>query len=269
MRQHALGQPAVIGARQRHFDLDLRVQPELEHRCRKHHGDVDADGIHPAARQRDVTVYAGLGLFHAAHRVAHDAAAHVLVADTGRKHADAFGIRLPRAARKLLQHRVIHIFENLADRFAFVVMRVDIHDREILVAAFGGLLGRMREQLAGVEFLDLHAAKIGREGPCPFVVRKADPRFRTMFDQFRRSRPGLPHAELEHLQVHRLEHRGDRHHHFGRGGGIGRKGGQGAVVFRGAFGVEPHGVRQHVLDFGIARARNCFSLRRHRCPPRA
>ncbi len=175
MRQHAFGQPAVIGARQRHFDLDLRVQPELEHRCRKHHGDVDADGIHPAARQCDVAVHAGLGFFHAAHRIAHDTAAHVLVADTGRQHADALGIGLPRAAGKLLQHRIIHVFENLADRFAFVVMRVDVDDGKILVAAFGGLLGRVGQQLAGVEFLDLHAAEIA-EGKIHCYSSSARPR---------------------------------------------------------------------------------------------
>ena len=39
-------------------------------------------------------------------------------------------------------------------------MRIHIHDREVFVAALRGLLGRMRKQLAGVEFLDLHAAEI-------------------------------------------------------------------------------------------------------------
>ena len=33
-------------------------------------------------------------------------------------------------------------------------------------------------------------------------------------------RPGLPHAELEHLQVHGLEHCGNRHHYLGRSHGI-------------------------------------------------
>ncbi len=160
MRQHALGQPAVIGARQRDFDLDLRMQAELQHRRRKHHRDVDADGVHPAPGQRDVALLAGRGLLHAARRVAHDAPAHVLIADAGRQHADALGAGLPRALRQLLQHRIVHVFENFADRLALVVMRVDVDDWKTLVAALGRLLRRVRQQLGGVEFLDLHAAKI-------------------------------------------------------------------------------------------------------------
>ena len=140
MRQYALAEPAVISARQRHFDLDLRMQAELQHRRRKHHGDVDADGIHPAPRQRNVALDAGFRFFHAARRIAHDAAAHVLIADAGRQHADAFGAGLPRAARKLLQHRIVHVFEDFVDQLAFVMMRVDVDDREILVAAFSACL---------------------------------------------------------------------------------------------------------------------------------
>ena len=160
MRQHALGQPAVIGPRQRDFDLDLWMQAELQHRRREHHGDVDADGVHPAPGQRDVALLAGRGLLHAARRVAHHAPAHVLIADAGRQHADALGAGLPRTLRELLQHRIVHVFENFADRLALVVMRVDIDDWKTLVAALGRLLRRVRQQLCGVEFLDLHAAKI-------------------------------------------------------------------------------------------------------------
>ena len=39
------------------------------------------------------------------------------------------------------------------------VMRIDVDDREILIAALARLLGGMRQHDAGVEFLDLHAAR--------------------------------------------------------------------------------------------------------------
>ena len=162
VRQHAFAEPAIVSARQRDFDLDLRMQSELKHWRRKHHRDVDADCIHPSPRQRNVALHAAFRFFHAPGCVAHDAAAHVLVADAGRQHADTFRICLTRTARKLLQHRIVHVFEDFADRLAFVVMRVDIDDREILVPAFGSLLRGVRQQLAGVEFLDLHAAEIGQ-----------------------------------------------------------------------------------------------------------
>ena len=160
MRQDPLGEPSIVSARQSHLDLDLRMQSELEHRRRKHDGHIDADGVHPAPRQRDIALHADFRLLHATYRVAHHAAAHILIADSGRQHADALCICLTRAARKLLQHRVVHVVEDLADRFAFVVMRIHVNDGEILVAALGCLLGCMRQQLAGVEFLDLHAPKV-------------------------------------------------------------------------------------------------------------
>src|SRR5262249_54664546 len=127
---------------------------------RNNNGYIDADGIHPSPCQRDVALHPGFCLLHAAHRVAHHASAHVLIADAGRQHADALCIGLACAARELLQHGVIHEIENFPDRFAFVVMGIHVNDRKILVAALGRLLGCMSQQLAGVEFLDLHATKI-------------------------------------------------------------------------------------------------------------
>jgi hypothetical protein len=39
-------------------------------------------------------------------------------------------------------------------------MRIHVDDGEILVAALGCLLGCVRQQLAGIELLDLHAPKV-------------------------------------------------------------------------------------------------------------
>jgi hypothetical protein len=39
-------------------------------------------------------------------------------------------------------------------------MRIHVDDREIPVAALGCLLGCVRQQLAGVEFLNFHAPKV-------------------------------------------------------------------------------------------------------------
>ena len=72
----------------------------------------------------------------------------------------AFGGRLPCAAGQLLDDGIVHVFENLVDRFGLVVMRVDVDDRKILVAALGRLLGGMREKFRGVEFLDRHFAEV-------------------------------------------------------------------------------------------------------------
>jgi hypothetical protein len=103
-----------------------------------------------------------IDFLHPPGRITHDAAAHVLIADAGWQHANTFRVCLTRTARKLLQHRIVHVIENLADRLAFVVVRVDIDNREILVPAFGGLLRGVRQQLAGVELFDLHAAEVGQ-----------------------------------------------------------------------------------------------------------
>ncbi len=155
-------EPAVIGAAERDLDLDLRMQPELQHRRGKHHRDVDADRVHPALGQRDVAVLAAVGLLDLAQRIARDAAAHILVADAARHHAVALGAGQARAHGELLQHRVFHVFEDLVERLQLVVVRVDVDDREVPVAALARLLRGVGEQLGGVEFLDRHAAEIGQ-----------------------------------------------------------------------------------------------------------
>ena len=160
LRQHALGQPAVVGVGQRDLGLDLRMQAELEHRRGEQHRDIDAHGVHPAPRQRHVAVHAGLGLLDPAQRIADRAAAHVLVADAARHHADAFGVAGVRHLGELLHHRVGHVFEDFVERFELVVVRVDVDDRELVVVALLGLPRGVRQHLAGVELVDLHAAVV-------------------------------------------------------------------------------------------------------------
>ena len=159
-RQHAFGEPAVVGGGQRDLGLDLRMQAELQHRRGKQHGDVDAHGVHPAPRQRHVAVHAGLGLLDPAQRIARDAAAHVLVADAARHDADALGVAGVRHLGELLHHRVGHVLQDFVEQLQLVVMRVDIDDRELVVAALLGLPRGVRQHLAGVELVDLHAAVV-------------------------------------------------------------------------------------------------------------
>ena len=175
--QHALAEPAIVGPGQRDLGLDLRMQAELQHRRGKQHGDVDAQRVHPAPGQRHVAMHAGFRLLDPAQRIAGDAAADVLVADAARHHADALGVAGVRHLGELLHHRVGHVFQDLVERLQLVVMRVDVDDRKVLVAAVLRLLGGVREHLAGVEFLDLHAAVVAE--------REIDHDFRSL--QWRRA----------------------------------------------------------------------------------
>ena len=62
-------------------------------------------------------------LFQPADGIAQHTSADVLVADAARQHAGALrAAALGRAARKLLQHRVVHVVEDLVERFQFVVV---------------------------------------------------------------------------------------------------------------------------------------------------
>ena len=160
--KHALDQPAVIGARERDLHLDLRMEAELQHRRGKDHRDVGAHRVHPAPRQGHVAMLVARHLLELAHRIAQHAPADVLIADAARQHAGALrAAALRGAARELLQHRIVHVVEDLVERFQLVVMRVDIDDREFVVAALARLVRRVREQLGGVEFLDRHLAEVG------------------------------------------------------------------------------------------------------------
>ena len=74
-----LDEPAVIGARQRHLDLDARRQAQRQHRRREKAGHVDAQRVHPALRQRDVAMRRSGVFSSGAAGDAGDAAGHLLV----------------------------------------------------------------------------------------------------------------------------------------------------------------------------------------------
>jgi hypothetical protein len=105
-------------------------------------------------------MYAGLGLFDAAERIAGDAPAHVLIADAAGHDVDALGIAGIGALRELAHHGIGHVVEDLVERLELVVVGVDVDDGEILVAAIFRLAGGVREHFSGVEFLDLHATVV-------------------------------------------------------------------------------------------------------------
>jgi hypothetical protein len=46
------------------------------------------------------------------------------------------------------------------ERLALEVVRIDVDDREVLIAAFAGLFGGVRKHDAGVELVDAHAPVI-------------------------------------------------------------------------------------------------------------
>ena len=177
LRQDAIDQPAIIGARKLHLDLDLRMHAQAQHRGGEHHRDIDAHRVHPALRECHVAMHrAGRRLFHLAQRIAHDAPGDFLVADRSGKEAGALLPGERGAARDLLQHGIIEIFEDLRHRLGFVVMRVDVHDRELVVPALLSLALGVGEKLAGIEFLDAHRPVVAQRqvhGETP-VVRGRD-----------------------------------------------------------------------------------------------
>ncbi len=117
------------------------MHAERQHRGRKQHCHVDADRVHPALGERGVALaLAGRRLFEVAQAVARDPAAHVLVADHGVHDARVLGVGLVAGERELLEHGIVEIFQDLRHRLVLVVVRVDVDDREVLVAAIAGLL---------------------------------------------------------------------------------------------------------------------------------
>jgi hypothetical protein len=105
-------------------------------------------------------VLAGRCLLEVAQPIARDASAHVLVAHHGVEDARILGVWPGARKRKLLEHGIIEIVEDLRHRLVLVVMRVDVDDRKAVVATLLRLPGGVREQLGGVELLDRHAPEI-------------------------------------------------------------------------------------------------------------
>ena len=146
--EDGVAEPAVVGAREPDLDLVARTVREIEHRRREHDRDVDAELVHPALHQHDVAMRRRRHLLVLALRIAGDAAGELLV---------GAGLRRDAAARRALelrlvaQHRVLDELRDLLERLGLVVMRVDVDDEEVLVAALDRLLGGVLQQRAGVE----------------------------------------------------------------------------------------------------------------------
>ncbi len=93
LAEDLVAEPAIVGLRQPDLDLDPRTGGEIEHRRRKHAGDVDAHRVHPAPHQRDVAVRRRRDLLVAAPGIARDASADFLIGAVSR--GDAAARRCP------------------------------------------------------------------------------------------------------------------------------------------------------------------------------
>ena len=148
LAKNFFAQPAVIGLRHRHLDLDPRAGRKIEHRGWKHAGDIDAHGVHPAPHQGDIAVRSRRDLLDPAAGIAGDAPADFLVRAVGRRDA---------ATRRALifgfvaNDRILHVLQDLVECLGLVVVAVDVDDAEILVAALDRLVRRMRQQRGGIE----------------------------------------------------------------------------------------------------------------------
>src|SRR4029079_9119672 len=95
----------------------------------------------------------------AAAGVAGDASVEALIATGSRGQA----LRAEALILRLVAHdRIFDVIADAAEMLGLVMMRVDIDDEKILIAALLCLLRRMREEGLGVEFLDREIAEIER-----------------------------------------------------------------------------------------------------------
>src|SRR5215471_6834306 len=215
------------------------MQADREQQGRKQARIVDAHRIHPAMAELDVAQRVALGLLGRAHRVARDAAAHVLEADL-RGHQGLASLGAPRE-HQLAQHLVLDERQKLLVDLVLVMMAVDIGDQHVVEVALVRLAARMGEQPAGVELLDRHppaavsdevhgtfspaAARdsvlASRPGPDPGSNR-ASPAYEAAYDAILASRPApaqrsvrpdlvssvvrLPRCLDNALQFHAIRH---------------------------------------------------------------
>jgi len=148
-RKDTFAKPAIVGAAHRHLDLDLGMQAKKQHRRREQAAIVDADCVHPFQRHADVPVLAAGELVVAADVVlaqfmARDPPADVLVSDLAAEHGGA-AAALGRFHRLAPDHRTLDELEHLLVGLALIVMRVHIHDEEILIVSLARLLRGMRQ----------------------------------------------------------------------------------------------------------------------------
>jgi hypothetical protein len=158
LAEDPFAEPAIVGLRHPHLDLDARTGGEIEHRGREHAGDIDAHGVHPSPHQGDVTMGGGRHLLDPAAGIACDASAQLLIGAVGRGDTAA---RRALVLGLVAQHRILHVLQDLVEGLGLVVMAVDVDDAEILVAPLHGLLGGVRQQRRRVEFGGGEVAKVG------------------------------------------------------------------------------------------------------------
>ena len=148
LAEDLVAEPAIVGLRHRHLDLDARAGREIEHRGREHAGDVDAHGVHPAPHQGDVAVRGRRDLLDPAAGIAGDASADLLVRAVGRRDA---ATRRALILGLVADDRILHVLQDLVEGLGLVVVAVDVDDAEILVAALDRLVRGMRQQGGGIE----------------------------------------------------------------------------------------------------------------------
>src|SRR5438132_3483114 len=94
------------------------------------------------------------GLFRGAHRIAGDAAAHILEADLARHQRLA---ALDAAGEdELAQHLVLDQRQKLVEALVLVMVAVDVDDQDVVEAALDRLLAGVGEEPAGVELFERH-----------------------------------------------------------------------------------------------------------------
>src|SRR5215831_3257344 len=98
----------------------------------------------------------GLRALQPAQRLAHDAAAIVLIAEAGRQGAYATITGNGRCLQQLADDWVLDVLHDLGKRLALEVMRINVDNGKVRVTALTRLLGGMRERDAGVELVDAH-----------------------------------------------------------------------------------------------------------------
>ena len=132
------------------------MQSDAEQQGREQAGIIDAHGVHPALAQFDVANLAGCGLFRRAQRIAGDTAAHVLETDLARRQ------RLPplgaAGQHEVAQHVVLDEGQKLVEALVLVVVEIDVGDQNVVEIALMRLLAGVRQEPAGIELLDRHAA---------------------------------------------------------------------------------------------------------------
>ena len=179
MRQHILGEPAIVGPAQFDLDLLLRMHADGEHAGREQAGVIDAHGVHPAVAELHVAQLAVLGLLRAAQRIAGDAAADILEADVLDHEVVAALAHALHA--ELPDHVVFHIRKELSEVLVLVMVRIDVDDQHIVELALVCLLSCVSEQPAGVELFKRNPASavgdqihgVSPRGSALFICRTA------------------------------------------------------------------------------------------------